>query len=540
MAANGDQLYLGGDIYTVDDSRSSAEAVAVRDGKIVAVGDASHCRSFLGTDPVDVDLRGSTLLPGFIDTHLHPLLMIFFDMNTNMHGVDSMLAFQERLAIAEQESASGLWVLGLNFDEQSFDRPQLPTRHDLDAAVADKPVIVVRHDGHMVIAGTKAIQAAGIDKNTPDPEGGCIDREPDGTPAGPFRENAVPLILAAMPMPDEGSIVDGAVTSFDRLARLGITSAGIVLQTDADGPAGAVGAYDVPLMQILLDHLKINFYSLITCSDIQQVNALLKSPLHNPAVGSARRVGAVKLHADGTYGSATAYMREPFSDYPDNSGFLKMDEVTLYDRMTAAHTAGFQIAVHAIGDAANLTCIRLFDKLLTEYPEKDRRHRIEHASTLDGPMISQLARLGIVVATQPMFIHSEKNWLHRRLGTERLKWVYPLRSLIDAGVRVAGASDAPIESIDVLHALQCCVTREGFEVQECITPHEAVRMFTIDAAHAQFEETVKGSISPGKRADFVILNENPVRVPHDDIAGIAVEKTIIGGEVVYDGETGAG
>jgi predicted amidohydrolase YtcJ len=529
----GDQLYFGGDIYTVDDQCLSAEAVAVRDGIVVAVGDKSHCLSAIGSRYDAIDLKGNALLPGFIDTHLHPLLMIYYDMNTNLHGTGSLEELQEKLRVAEREKAPELWVLGLNFDEQFFDKPKVPSRHDLDAACPEQPAIVVRHDGHMIIANTKALEAAGINDATPDPEGGAIDREPDGFPAGPFRENAVPLILSAMPLPDEKTIIETATSTFYRLASMGITAAGIVLQTDEEGPAGAVGAYDIPIMQMLIDYLKIGLYSLVTTSDIAKVRDLLHSPLNSPGGGFTRRVGAVKLHSDGTFGSCTAFMREPFSDYPDRSGFLKMDGEELYRRMVDAHRTNLQIAVHAIGDAANRTCIDLYERLLKEYPRADHRHRIEHASVLDPSMISDMARLGIVVSTQPMFIHSEKGWLHRRLGSERLKWTYPFRSLIEAGVRVAGASDAPIESVNVLHAIQCCVTREGFELQQCISPAQAIRMFTLDAAYAQFEDDVRGSISPGTRADFALLSDNPVRIPPEDIMDIVVEKTIVGGEVVY-------
>jgi predicted amidohydrolase YtcJ len=528
-----EQLYLGGEIYTVDDACPTAEAVAVRDGMIVAVGDRSYCRSALGRRHDAIDLNGCAMLPGFIDTHLHPLLMIYFDMNTNLHGTSSLEELQERLREAEREKAPELWVVGLNFDEQFFAIPSVPSRHDLDVACPDQPAIVVRHDGHMIIANTRALEVSGITGDTPDPGGGTIDREPDGFPAGPFRENAVPLILGAMPLPDQQTIIDTAISSFHRLTQLGITSAGIVLQTSDEGPAGAVGSYDIPIMQMLVDYLKIHLYAIVTTSDMAKVQELMHSPLNNPAGRFSRRVGAVKLHSDGTFGSCTAFMREPFSDYPDKSGFLKMSGEKLYRRMVDAHRANFQIAVHAIGDAANRTCVDLYERLLTEYPRTDHRHRVEHASVLDPSIISDMARLGIVVSTQPMFIHSEKNWLHRRLGSERLRWTYPFRSLIDGGVRVAGASDAPVESIDVLHAIQCCVTREGFEVQECIAPDQAIRMFTLDAAYAQFEEDVSGSISPGKRADFVVLSDNPVRIAPDRIINITVEKTVIGGEVVY-------
>ena len=239
------------------------------------------------------------------------------------------------------------------------------------------------------------------------------------------------------------------------------------------------------------------------------------------------------MWADGTFGSCTAKVSVPFSDAPDQAGFLMHAPEELYRRMASAHTEGLQLAVHSIGDASTRTCLDLFARLLQEHPRSDHRHRIEHASLLDTDLVKELARLNLVVSTQPMFIHSEKSWLHKRLGQDRAQWVYPFRSLLDAGIRVAGASDAPIESINVMHAIQCCVTREGFESHQSITAHEALKMFTLDAAFSQFEESIKGSISPGKRADFVILNNNPVTALSEEIKNIHVLKTICGGNIVY-------
>jgi len=207
----------------------------------------------------------------------------------------------------------------------------------------------------------------------------------------------------------------------------------------------------------------------------------------------------------------------------------------MYSRMAAAHNAGEQIAIHSIGDASTRTCVDLFDRLLKEYPNSAHRHRLEHASQLDSQLIKDIARLNLVVSTQPMFIHSEKKWLPKRLGPERIKWTYAFRSLLDAGVIVAGASDAPIEELNVLQAIGCCVTRDGFVPQQGITVEEAIRLFTINAAYAQFEESVKGSLSTGKRADMVILDKSLISVLPHEIKNIQIKQTICGGTPIYTG-----
>jgi predicted amidohydrolase YtcJ len=514
--------------------------VAVRQGKIVAVGSKTACGEALGRAHTSVDLEGRALLPGFIDTHLHPVLVIYFEMNTDLQHVRSIEELLHRLAEAAGRGEPGEWVVGLRFDEQNLSPSRLPTRHDLDQACPDRPAIVIKHDGHSVIANSLAIEAAGVSASTLDPPGGLIDREPDGSPAGPLRENAARLALDAMPPPNLEALKQGASDAFRKLAACGITSAGVILQTDEEGPAGTQGTFDVPLMQALLDAIPLNLYGILVARDVEKIAEATGTPLHSSVIGVGHRIGAMKIYSDGTFGSCTASMRTPFSDQSNQCGFMTLDEGEIYRRMMAAHTAGLQIAVHAIGDAANRRCIDLYDRLLREFPRQDHRHRIEHASLLDSGMIADLARLGLVVSTQPLFIHSEKHWLHKRIGAERARNVYPLGALVQAGVRVAGASDAPVESADVLHAIQCCVTREGFEPHQGISPAEAVRMYTLDAAFAQFEDRVKGSISEGKRADLVILSANPVTVPVEEIRSIAVEQTIVGGKVVYDRGVGSG
>jgi predicted amidohydrolase YtcJ len=526
-------LISGGDIVTMDKALPRAEAVAVSGGKIAAVGTADACRQVLGGRYEAIDLKGGVLFPGFIDTHIHPVLLIYFDMNLDLRDVTSLRVLQERIRAAAAGLAPGEWLVGLQFDEETLQKKTLPTRHDLDLASPDRPVAIIKHDGHTIIANTAAIEACSVTASTPDPEGGMIDREPDGYPVGPFRETASTIIKDRLPVPDYQAFLAGAASAFGKLAACGITSAGAVLQTDEEGPAGAQGAYDTVLMQLLLEKIPISLYSMLVASDYAKVEAALKSPLHQPGTAAGHRIGAVKIFADGTFGSRTAFMEEPYTDQTDTRGFLTTPEEEIYRRMTMAHAAGLQVAVHAIGDAGNGVCVGLFDRLLAEYPRPDHRHRLEHASQLNQGIVSAMARLGIVASTTPMYILSEKDWLHKRLGPERARWTYPFNSLFQAGVRVAGASDGPIESTDVLRAVQCCVTREGFETQQCISAQQALGMYTSGAAYSQFEEDVKGSISVGKRADLVVLLANPFDVPPSEIAEIPVESTIAGGKVIF-------
>jgi predicted amidohydrolase YtcJ len=524
------QLYFNGTARTMDPARPVAGAVAVRGGNITAVGAKNTCAAALEKGYEPVDLQGCALLPGFIDTHLHPVILIFSALNCDLGDAKSIGELQLGLREALLKKSGDSWLLGLNFDEQNMREKRVPDRHDLDKVSPDRPVIVIKHDGHSVFANTRAIEAAGVTASTQAPEAGIIEREVDSYPSGAFREMAAQLILNAMPMPELSVLVDGARQTFNRLAALGLTSLGVVLQMGDEGPAGSAGAFDVPAMQLFVEHCPQSLYSLLITSDVDGLDELKNCALNS----GANRLGGVKLFADGTFGSSTAYMSEPFSDNPLKQGMLMHPPEELYRCMAAAHSAGWQVCIHAIGDAANDLCVELYARLFEENPRKGCRHRIEHASIMDQKMMRELSRLGIVVSTQPMFIHSEKDWLLRRLGDERCKTVYPLRSFLDAGIKVAGASDAPIESQDVLHAIQCCVTREGFEPHQCISVEEAVRMYTLDAAHAQFEEGIKGSITPGKRADLVVLSDDPFQVKRDKIKDIKVVQTVVGSKVVYN------
>ena len=527
------QIYRGGEIYTADPARPGAEAVAVEGGRIVAVGSEAECRAALGQDYQFINLAGSALLPGFIDTHMHPTAQIVYEMFGDLHGLKTIAALQDKVReLAEQETSLD-WVIGLQFEDADLQEGRLPTRHDLDAACADRPVMVVKHDGHLAIINTRAMHLLGLSAQTTAPAGGEIDREPDGFPLGPFRETASAIPLTALPRPPIDKITAAAKTAFGKISACGITSAGFILQTSEEGVSGKQGAFDVPMMTMLYDLIQFSTSTLLVARDTVPIEAARKTKLNNTAAGSTARINGLKFWADGTFGSCTALMDEGFSDHPERRGFLVLEEEEMYRRMVAAHTAGLQIGVHAVGDAANRLVVHLYERLQREHPKKDHRHRIEHASVLDEKTIDDIARLGLVVSTQPMFIHSEKTWLHRRLGPARCRLTYPFRSFIDAGIKLAGASDAPVESLNVLHAFQCCVTREGFEPQQGISAAEAVQMFTLDAAFAQFEETTKGSISVGKRADLVILSANPVTVSPDKISAIRVERTIWGGKTVF-------
>jgi predicted amidohydrolase YtcJ len=531
-----DQLFCNGEIYTVDERCPTAEALAVKGGRIAAVGSLAECRAVLGKNFETVNLENGALLPGFIDTHLHPTLMIYFALSLTLEEVRSVAEMQETVREAAAQEKQSPWILGFKLDDQALEERRRVNRHDLDAACGSRPVVLVTLDGHRVITNTRALEEAGLTEKTADPPGGKIEREESGYPAGIFHEQAVNLILDRVPLPELEEIQEAAKSVFRELAASGITSIGAVLQTGAEGPAGKNGAFDLPLMEMLLDQIPLSIYSLIISREIEQVEAARQSGLHQETQDGAspgRKTGAVKIFCDGTLQAGTAYMAQPYTNQPGNSGFMIHEPEDLYGRMVAAHLAGLQIAIHAIGDAANRTCVDLYKRLLEKYPRRDHRHRLEHASVLNAGLIADLAGLELVVSSQPSFLHTEEHWLPEQIGPERCQWAYPYRSLVEAGIKLAGASDAPVCSPDVLQGLQCFVTREGFVAEQSLSAAQAVRAFTIDAAYAQFEEQIKGSLSVGKKADLVVLSANPVRAEPEHITEIRVKRTICGGITIF-------
>ena len=298
------QLYFNGVIRTLDKSAPLVEAVAVRGGQILAAGTNKACETILGKSYEPVDLQGCAMLPGFIDTHLHPVLLIFYRLNCDLGAARSIGEVQQALEAALLKKSGDSWLVGLNYDEQNMREKRVPDRHDLDRVSGDRPVIVVKHDGHSVFAITRAIEAAGLTASTPTPEAGIIERENDGYPSGVFRELAVPLILNSMPMPEMDVLIEGARQTFSYLASLGLTSLGVVLQTGEEGPAGSAGSFDIPAMQLFSEHCPQSLYSLLVTSDVSSLSGLRESVLNR----GAHRLGGLKLFADGTFGSSTAYM----------------------------------------------------------------------------------------------------------------------------------------------------------------------------------------------------------------------------------------
>ncbi len=526
------KLFFGGPILTMDKKLQGVGAVGVIDEQIIAVGDLESVKRTLGGDFESIDLKGNVLMPGFIDCHIHPLFFLFFLVNPILSNVKSLEQLKKLLSEETSKKEKGAFILGLSLKEENFDKPTLPTRWDLDEACPDNPVFLLRYDGHIGIANTKALEWAGVTEDTVSPEGGEIRKDENGKINGIFSENAMQLIISKY-KPSLDAIYNVAEKGFKILAEQGITTLHGIMQGEPGGEVGDLGAIELSVFEKVQDNILQNWYILLSTRFPNKLKRKKKPPLDFGKEDSQFKLGCLKLFLDGTFGAQTACMYEPFTDDPQKCGFCVVDLEEIYQKMKVAHDLGFQIGIHVIGDKGNRIAVNLFKRLLEESPRTDHRHRIEHASMLTDDIIRDMKELGIIASCQPSFINSEYTWLEKRLGKERCKYTYPMKSIIDAGVTLISGSDCPVESPSVIMGLHALVTRNGFVPEQCISIEEALKTYTINAAFASFEENLKGSIGEGKLADFVILDKNLLEVPNNEIKNIQVLETIIRGKTVY-------
>lgn len=528
-------LLFNAEILSMDDNRTIAQALVHQDGLIRFVGDEAGARQWLseaGLSAREMDGRGNCVLPGFIDTHLHPILLSIFEVNADLSGASSIEDVTSLIAEKATVLEEGDWLLGLQLDEQRFSETGLPDRHILDRVCPDNPLVIFCRDGHSLIANSAALHAADLADAPKHIDGGTIEVDEKGRPTGICRETATGLVMMHFKPPGEAQLKTATLDAIRKLPAHGITSIGAILQTDAEGPSGASGRRESALMAELAPDLPLSIYNIFIGTNPS--GAFPEGPDEPSRSFADVKYRAFKIFSDGTLGSCTACMHQGFFDHPEQTGYLTLGPDELYRRMVEAHRMGLQICIHAIGDKAVTTCLDLYEKLLGQYPCKDHRHRIEHASVVTSGDIDRMAKLGIALSCQPLFIRSEAGWLPQRLGPERVPMTYPFRSFFDAGISVAGSSDAPIESTSVLAAIECCVTRDGFSTGQKLSVDQAIAMYTRNAAFIQFEEAEKGTLEEGKRADFVMLDKNPHRVLPGDIGKIGVVRTVRGGETTYE------
>jgi hypothetical protein len=519
-------------VHTVDPAKPFAQAVAVTGERITRVGTNEDVESSIGPDTRVIDAGGRLLLPGFNDAHVHFISGADELVGVNLRPASSEEDFARRLADHAASLPRGEWILGGFWDHEAWPTRALPVHQIIDAATADNPVFVRRLDGHMGVANALAMRLAGIGWHTPDPDGGTIVRDAAGRPTGVLKDNAMALITGAVPPATLDRTMDKARAALRHARSLGVT-------TVQDMTAGATELRAYQALQAR-GELTARIYSIQNHGIDGLVGAGVATGFGNDWI----RVGGIKLFADGSMGSGTAAFFEPYADDPANRGLLLFTPDALARAIFDADAAGFQLIVHAIGDRANALVLDALERLQRERGVRDRRPRIEHAQVVRPEDRRRFRATGAIASIQPSHCIDDMRWAERRIGPDRCKIAYNVKSFADAGVPVAFGTDWYVEPLNPMVGLYAAVTRqfpdgtpaEGWCPEERITLDRAVEYYTLGSAYAEFAEQRKGSLTDGKLADMVLLSKDIFVIPPPEILSVTPLYTIVGGQVVFDAE----
>jgi len=510
---------LNANVITLSSKLPRAEAIAVQNGRIVAVGSNGEIRKYMGEETEVVDAKGRSVVPGFVDCHVHMTGFGRSLQTIDLRNVSSIRELKEKLREYAEKNPNKKWILGGRWDQEKFAEKRYPTRWDLDDAIKDKAVFLTRVCGHVGVANSKAMGLAGITRETR-VEGGRIDLdEVSGEPNGILRENAQELVLKVIPEPSEKELEEACLQACRKAVEAGLTCVHWIVDS----------ADEIRIIQKLCleGKLPLRVYLGIP---VKFLDCLANLGFFTGFGNDMVRVGFVKVFADGSLGARTAALKEPYSDKPDTCGMVLYTQRTLNKLVLRAHGAGLQVGVHAIGDKAIEMSVKAFEEALRVFP-RGHRHRIEHCSVLNPKLVGRMKRLGLIASVQPHFVVSDF-WVKERVGVERARWVYPFKTLMKSGLVVVSGSDCPVEPINPLLGLWAAVARKSFG-EERLTVEEALRTYTVNAAYASFSENEFGRIEAGKFADFVVLSDDLLKISPEKIRDVRVEMTVVGGKIVY-------
>jgi predicted amidohydrolase YtcJ len=530
-------VLTNGNFYTAADSQPRAEAVVIVEGRITFVGKAADALRRAPADAQRLDLQGVTVLPGLSDAHAHLEGIGQRELTFNLEGTASLQELKNKLQQRATQGKPGDWLFGRGWIESRWTPPAFPTRKDLDEAAPDRAVVLRRADGHALVANSLALKRAGIDRNTADPAGGSILKDPAGDPTGMLIDNAQNMVLHLMPPPTDAERARALELGAQRSVRLGWTQLQIA--------GNSFREVDQICQLYGQGRIKLRLYDAIYGPG-PDVDRLLSEGPSFHGCGDKLPVRGIKLYIDGALGSRGAALLAPYSDSPASSGLLLNTEERLFPILTQALRRGIQVETHSIGDRGNHIMLDLYERAFAAVPVKERavaepRWRIEHAQILSPADIPRFARLGVIASMQPSHAIGDLYFAPSRLGPERLAGAYAWRSLLDSGAIVAAGTDAPVEKGDPLIEFYAAVARrslQGFadanwHLEQRVSRAQALKMLSLAPAYAAFQEKERGSIEPGKLADFTVLSSDIMTIPAGEIPNAHVLMTIIGGEVVY-------
>jgi predicted amidohydrolase YtcJ len=525
-------IYTGGPILTSDPDQPRVEAVLVSGHLIRAAGSLEEVRTLAGTAAETVNLDGAALLPGFNDNHTHPISFgeSLAQVDASPRAVRRLDEILDAFRARHAEQPGDGWLQGRGYDDTRLDIQRHPTRVELDTVTADRPMVLVRTCGHLGVANTAALNAAGIDDSTPDPQGGEIDRDTHGHATGLLRETALKLVQRVIPKPTVADMRRYLIAAGTEFNRQGITSVAEASVTRAE----QLEAYH----SLARDgELRMRAY---TMHLIDETLDTLRSLGIQTGFGDQWvRIGPAKLFQDGSGGGRTAAMFDSYPDQPDNRGISYYDQQELNERFEAAHAAGFQLAAHAIGDRAITMILDAYAHAMGNDAGSDRRPRVEHCGMCTPEILQKLKSLKAFAAPQPTFVHYLGDSYLRNFTERQLTLAYPLHAFQQEGIPFSLSSDVPVTPPDSMVNLHAAVTRKTMDNDDmspgqAITIESALRAYTAGGAYGSFEEDIKGTIAPGKLADMVVLSKDPTAIPSHELMDIDIRRTVLHGETVYE------
>lgn len=533
-----DLIIVNAKLHTMDPGKPTAEAVAVYGRRIAAIGLNKEIRKLAGAGTRVIDAHGQVVLPGFNDSHVHFLGGGFQLSSVDLRDANSPEEFAERIRRFAEKVPTGRWITGGDWDHERWANVNgsapLPTKELIDRFTPNTPVFVSRLDGHMALANSLVLRLAGVTRETQDPPGGLIVRDPKtGEPTGILKDAAMSYVWKIVPESSFEEKLAAARAATEHAAKLGVTSV-------QDMSAGN----DVGVYQALLDRgeLKTRIYAV---SPLPAWERLARAGVRAHFGNDMLRIGGLKGFADGSLGSTTAFFYEPYRDAPNTRG-LAGDEMfpegAMLNRAREADRAGLQVMIHAIGDRANDLILTIFESVRNANGERDRRFRIEHAQHLRREDIPRFGREKVIASMQPYHAIDDGRWAEKRIGSERAKTTYAFRSLLDSGATLAFGTDWTVAPLDPMLSIYAAVTRrtldgknaEGWIPEQKISVEQAVRAYTVGSAFAEFQENEKGSLTVGKLADLVILSRDIFTLDPKEIEKVKVVMTIMDGRVVYE------
>ncbi|MFZ0520713.1 MAG: amidohydrolase family protein [Candidatus Acidiferrales bacterium] len=547
--AAADLILTNARIETMDSAHEWASAVAIRGEEIAAVSyveapsqalDDPAIKSLVGPQTRILDLHQQFVMPGFNDAHVHIGQSALANLTVSFAGVRSLEQFQQRIRESLRDHKPGEWISGFGWDQTLWPDKRDPTKEDLDAVSNQNPMIFTRVDGHVAVANSLALKAAGITEQTADPFGGRIRRDPHtGEPTGFLEEDAATsLVYSKIPPPTLEQRRHGIELVLANAARSGVTSmqdcSVLRLSTDSSFSPDNFLVYqqlrkEGKLTARITEWLDFT----LPLAELEELRNEWGST--DPWL----KTGTLKAFMDGSLGSRTAAMLAPYSDAPGTSGILRMDPEKLKAMAIERDRAGFQLAFHAIGDRANRVALDTFAAVAAANGPRDRRDRVEHAQVVAPSDFSRFAKLNVVASMQPSHLLDDERWAGDRLGPERSRGAYAWRTMERDGVHLAFGTDHPVEPLNPLRGIYACVTRQlpqgspSWEPQEALPINDCLRAYTVGSAYAEFEEKIKGTIAPGMLADLVVYPVDLNKVPARELLAIAVKMTIVGGHIVY-------